>query len=729
MKSFLKIFIILLILSLAAVVVTGIGYMATGTPVFDKLSTMLGDPQQKRALWSAVIAALFFLLVLSASLKLLLVVLGQGKKRSEESSVEESPESGPTRVDTQEIVSHFLRLYKKQLDVEDGTPANMVPLVTDGGKSERVWELSVKNKDQWEKRRMSISRIGDENASKSTCFYAIYNVHMVIKVPPSPARDFEAYLKSIRKEWSIADLLSPRPCLVPGLTVILKQLRVLGSGKDLSPKELEDMYIFWARGQKDIQSYLKIGKGFALFMDLSTHMFLSRVLDEMHDLDSRIQEEISGYPEVLQDAQIFEGRYGAEGTPACQGLQKAYAACEEELAAVLAKEAGPDCPQVHKLGKWFMTYVAEKPLTKEETGLKPVAHKAMDMSLKKAVEKSRGAVLEYRRAINKYTTSLTFTQNRPKMAGICANLLDLLAYLGQKNVAMRDLKPDNLLVAGETGKYPQFLLEPESYCIGLIDVETAVVTVKGVSTEQPMLAGTPIYATPAHMMPNHVIRAVYGNLPLLLHLQDWHATVGMLYEVITGEQLFKKTAMQLSEVVRLMSSGARESRNPEEAVKNGSRLFWESATAEFFDRVSAKKALLQAVEVPLFESALAMFREVFPESRDSLAASIAESVASQTFYTSERNRQYLLNASSDQVGELSDKLADEYAEASEQQNVKKQAVPFLRELEAGKKMMEVFDRVVNSLGGEKPVLPASDILTAMFLRTRSVMFKKEWGSI
>ena len=54
------------------------------------------------------------------------------------------------------------------------------------------------------------------------------------------------------------------------------------------------------------------------------------------------------------------------------------------------------------------------------------------------------------------------------------NMLDLLAWLKIKKVAIRDLKPDNLLVAGDPARFPEFLESASQYSIGLIDVETAV---------------------------------------------------------------------------------------------------------------------------------------------------------------------------------------------------------------------------------------------------------------
>jgi serine/threonine protein kinase len=107
--------------------------------------------------------------------------------------------------------------------------------------------------------------------------------------------------------------------------------------------------------------------------------------------------------------------------------------------------------------------------------------------------KRMNAVKAYRNTIKEYVHKIRFGQNKPQMAGIITNLLDLLAWLRTKQIAMRDLKPDNLLVAGDPSKYPLFLMNATDYELGIIDVETAVDFEKSKDrkVKQPLLGGTP----------------------------------------------------------------------------------------------------------------------------------------------------------------------------------------------------------------------------------------------
>lgn len=101
-----------------------------------------------------------------------------------------------------------------------------------------------------------------------------------------------------------------------------------------------------------------------------------------------------------------------------------------------------------------------------------------------------------------------FIRIKAPIEGIVANLLVLLAHLARKGVALRDLKPDNLLVAGDRNSYPHFLREPDEYMIGLIDIETAVIYGNPPRKwiNQPILGGSPLYATPSHFFNNELIR-------------------------------------------------------------------------------------------------------------------------------------------------------------------------------------------------------------------------------
>ncbi|MEJ2366636.1 MAG: hypothetical protein P8017_18595, partial [Deltaproteobacteria bacterium] len=134
------------------------------------------------------------------------------------------------------------------------------------------------------------------------------------------------------------------------------------------------------------------------------------------------------------------------------------------------------------------------------------------------VGKRSKAIQTYRDSVRKSIHRAAFTQNKGYMEGVITNLLELLGHLHEKKVAMRDLKPDNMLVAGNKNKYPGFLAYPKDYKIGLIDVETAVILEEAgkQTANQPPLGGTPQYATPSQFFDNTLLARLYDDLTAVL---------------------------------------------------------------------------------------------------------------------------------------------------------------------------------------------------------------------
>ena len=99
----------------------------------------------------------------------------------------------------QDIVRFFLNLYKYQIGAEADAPAEFVPLKSKTAGSNQIFELRVKHREDWSKRRMTIGPIGEESGSRSTCYYVIYDVHMVVKVPVKPIQNFDFLYRQHQK--------------------------------------------------------------------------------------------------------------------------------------------------------------------------------------------------------------------------------------------------------------------------------------------------------------------------------------------------------------------------------------------------------------------------------------------------------------------------------------------------------------------------------------------------
>jgi len=233
------------------------------------------------------------------------------------------------------------------------------------------------------------------------------------------------------------------------------------------------------------------------------------------------------------------------------------------------------------------------------------------------------------------------------MSAITANLLDILAWFRQKRVSMRDLKPDNLFVAGDSARYPLFLRSDKEFSIGIIDVETAVDFEKSKYTKikQPLLGGTPFYATPSHFIRNEVLEIEFGNMGKILHLQDWHATMVMIYKVVTGELLFEQTAKLFASLRDRMIAANKPENFGSDIFEGASRIFWHSALVEFQTKMNEKGKSLRSIELILPETVKYMFGKVLAKERQTLTQAIKDCVESQNIFEKQQMRAQLMKSS------------------------------------------------------------------------------------
>ncbi len=161
---------------------------------------------------------------------------------------------------TEKVVGLFLNIFKAQEKVPLNTIAKFVP-VTDSslfGKGQ-IYELRIKLEEKWVKKRMAISPLGGKSGSRSTCFYVIFESHIVVKIPPESfaITDFNTYAKEIMAENRIAKTFSPRECIVSGVSVITKFFhKVHENGLDL--ETIENKHMNWLWGNSKYQKLLKI---------------------------------------------------------------------------------------------------------------------------------------------------------------------------------------------------------------------------------------------------------------------------------------------------------------------------------------------------------------------------------------------------------------------------------------------------------------------------------------
>ena len=630
----------------------------------------------------------------------------------------------PTRID---IVAFFLDLFKKQIGADPDAEVEYVPLMSKNSGPNHIYELRVKQMADWTTRRMTIGPLGEESGSKSKCYYVIYDVHMVVKIPPKPVTDFEQYIESIKKEVDIVNKLIPKECIIPNVSVILEMIHSFTDNQIVRSDSLEENYINLMRKTPEYQKYLKINNTFVYIMDLSKYYFLSHILDELHNIKHLISREITENAENIWEPAIYKGRYGTENDAILE-IRDVFNQSAVTVRRLVDRDGITTTVSDYQIQSWFITHLADGQISAEGSGYPENFINDLNRLFKKTMSDHSDVVGVYRKTIKDYVYMSYFEQNKAQMTAITTSLLDVLAWFREKQVSMRDLKPDNLFVAGDPARYPLFLRSAKEFSMGIIDVETAVDFEKSKykKIQQPLLGGTPFYATPSHFLKNDMLAHKFGNLGKILHLQDWHATLVMIYRVITGELLFIQTARLFGDLRSMMIQANQPDGRDSELFEDASRMFWHSAVVEFHEKIEDSEKALKSVALTLPESVQDMFGKVVTQELRSIALTIKKCVDTQNIFVKGQIREVLLNASHSKICQLQADLESKAKESENPASPRTEAIAFLHKLADLKAQFVHHVYVQKLLSQPEANLSAHAILTFMFNVMLNNMYRSEW---
>ena len=338
---------------------------------------------------------------------------------------------------------------------------------------------------------------------------------------------------------------------------------------------------------------------------------------------------------------------------------------------------------------------------------------------------------------------------------------------------MRDLKPDNLLVAGDPAKYPLFLMNADEYELGIIDVETAVDFEKSKyrKVKQPLLGGTPFYATPSHFFSNAVLSEAFHNLNKILHLQDWYATLVMIFKTVTGELMFDHTARLFADIRNKINFGKTEGMLDTEIVADVSRAFWRSALLEFQAKMNRKDngegigTIIVSIATPIItarypwvliasiihvvrpenimnqkekalksiffvipENAKQMFKKVLVKDIQLTVEKIKQciNINSQNFFESPQSQDLLLKASPEKINQLRAEFENKVKSMPNTSENLSGAIPFLKYLLTLKLHSDQQNQLLKRLEQPNSKLSAYTLLAFMFNNLYKSMFREEW---
>ena len=633
--------------------------------------------------------------------------------------------------DKQRVLRFFFQLFRNQINADANAPTELYLVEMRPTCPNETYEMRIQQNGEWITRRMSIGLLGQGGGSRSKCFYVIYDAHMVIKLPSDPVTSFFTYNRQIAAEAAIVDRLAPRECIVPRVSVILKEITSIPGADKLSPEELEKKYVHMVEVKPVYQEYLQIGNSFAFFMDLARHFFLSATIDEIHSGSLSLVDEALQHPELLWDHNGFVCRYGEEAGGVCHDLQEIYHRCEKELRRIIDSEAG-DRKEItgFRFKQWFLMHLTGEQLNPVKEKLPDGIIDKINKTLLQAVKSKAKEVERYRRNLKNYVFETRFSKHRNQLECLASNTLDLLAWVGAKSMAMRDLKPENLFVAGNPDEYPVFLNDTRNFSIGLIDVETAVVfdAENPADIPQPQLAGTPLYATPSHLMANSLLLEVYPDLAAILRMQDWYATIGIIFKIFTGENLFTATARVFPEILKRLKLVNPAGPDLEQDVARINHIFWNSGQAELQESLLTHKNVLRRVEVNIPAPFVKDIIKALHRDIQAINQAIAQTVKDQSFFTSAKKQNFLLDASAYKIRSMKAKLVQEKANPGDKSATaqQKKILAFFDHLGDLKDHLQRKLEAAANLKATGAPIAADQLLEAMFRQVFCTHFLEHW---
>ena len=631
---------------------------------------------------------------------------------------------------TEYIVQFFLNLFRLQLGgvASDGDSAEAIPVNSNEVSQSYTYELRVRRYGDWKSRRMTIGPIGGNVESRSMCYKVVYDDVLVVKIPPYQISSFSKYLESINRERRILQRLIPSiRCVSPSISALLKRIPRFYDKKKLPPEKLEKEYIRTLRNNKNYQSHLKIGNTFVFFMELSEYPFLCDIIEKMHNVASKVRDEILENTVVLRDLNEFEAIYGSGMPTVFLGMYDAYNEYEKGISQLADQYEIVDLAPDYQMQQWFMCGLAEKELASEPGSFSREFIDDSNRLLKEVLKEKSEHIEAFRKATIAYVSRQNFISNRQNYQELIYDILDLIYRLREQGVAIRDLKPDNIFVQRNPEGPTLSVDSSKDFPLGLIDLETSVILaeMQNRGSQQQPLAGTPCYATPSHLFENKLLNQIFDDLPRIMFLQDLYAATGIVYNVVTGRVLFQKTGKLLPEIIYARKRAEAKGQDLAEVFRGCSRVFWKCAANEFGEIDEKDRGLLESLKVTFNNTVSEMLKHEALKENTMLSDTLKTRVSSQEILRKEKALQHLMRSSSGEIGSLKmnwkrGRSAPERSSAADEE-----VFQFLQDLEQLKKRIEINRSIVDILNGDKKTMSALELLQLLFGVVLSSMSKEE----
>lgn len=422
-----------------------------------------------------------------------------------------------------------------------------------------TYEVDFVRAGRSRRRRFTVYKLSGIHA-KSDCYQVTdpYGEYIVIKIPPQPIAEIDAYLDAVIHERILARKLSGLgvKVVVPCVSPVMRHLYKFEAAEKMSPGELEDAYMQLLRTPgNEYAQYLKIGGTFVFFLEFLEEPFLGNIVREFYHkelLENIKKDHIERDIELIHndDRRAFLGEYKDVGTKQVineifDGLMQSYRTFSGTIDALSAEYSLQ--LEYSKRRDLFIAKIMGRTIDEpflltlpdmDQASYKRITDQLNDLIISPV--HASPAFTRYNEILEQEVNWLAFKYSSLKVQKIGDNILALLAKLEEMGLVLRDLKVDNL-----------FITDIENMELGVIDLETGGEIGAG-ATEHLVPAGMPGNMTVSNLLFVRQLRSIYGlaSVEEILHVQDWYATVAMIFEAVAGLTLFDEARDYIIKIIK-----------------------------------------------------------------------------------------------------------------------------------------------------------------------------------
>ena len=179
----------------------------------------------------------------------------------------------------------------------------------------------------------------------------------------------------------------------------------------------------------------------------------------------------------------------------------------------------------------------------------------------------------------------------------------------------------------------------------------------------------------------------------------------------------------------MVEKASEKKQNMYDVFGRVSRMFWNSAIAEFSEKLGEKREILKSIEPIIPENTKILLNMYVLNEKSSLSAAIRECINSQKIFDSKEDRDYLLDYSSYRIGRLKENWKNGLNVPEAPSEDRTQIIKLLQFLENAKMQSEQLASILKKLKQPIPTVSVYDLLQFMFRIVLKFMYKKEWGAL